>query len=212
MNKTAIVIGATGLVGSELVNQLLQSSDFSNVKIFVRKATNISHEKLEENIVDFENIESWKEKLSGDVLFSCLGTTLKTAGSKEKQYNIDYNYPLNTIKHALNQGVYQIVLVSSMGAKVGAYNFYLDMKGKLEEAIKELNPPTYVIFRPSILDGNRKEHRTGELFFLKIMRKLGKLSFMKKFAPTKVSLLATKMIQETSNQKDRLKILESVDI
>jgi uncharacterized protein YbjT (DUF2867 family) len=210
--KIAIVIGATGLVGAELVNQLLNTSEFSKVKIFVRKSTNKTHTKLEEYIVDFENIENWKNNLTGNTLFSCIGTTLKTAGSKEKQFNIDYNYPLNTIKVALNQGVNQIVLVSSMGAKAGSYNFYLDMKGKLEEAIKVLQPKSLLIFRPSILDGNRIEKRPAEHLAIKMMRFLGKLPFFKKYAPTKIVTLAKKMIYNTLNEKQLFKIYESTEI
>ena len=210
--KTAIVIGATGLVGAELVNQLLNSSDFSKVKIFVRKSTNKTHTKLEEYIVDFENIENWKENLTGDTLFSCIGTTLKTAGSKEKQFNIDYNYPLHTIQTAISQGVNQIVLVSSMGAKAGSYNFYLDMKGKLEEAIKALHPQSLLIFRPSILDGNRIEKRPAEYQAIKMMRFLGKLPFLKKYAPTKIEELANKMIYNALQEKQSIKIYESLEI
>ena len=210
--KTAIVIGATGLVGAELVNQLLNTSEFSKVKIFVRKSTNKTHTKLEEYIVDFKNIENWKNNLTGDTLFSCIGTTLKTAGSKEKQFNIDYNYPLNTIKVALNQGVNQIVLVSSMGAKAGSYNFYLDMKGKLEEAIKALQPKSLLIFRPSILDGNRIEKRPAEHLAIKMMRFLGKLPFLKKYAPTLVSDLAGSMISLALTYKEEIKVLESLEI
>lgn len=210
--KTAIVIGATGLVGAELVNQLLNSSDFSKVKIFVRKSTNKTHTKLEEYIVDFENIENWKENLTGDTLFSCIGTTLKTAGSKEKQFNIDHNYPLHTTQTAISQGVNQIVLVSSMGAKAGSYNFYLDMKGKLEEAIKALHPQSLLIFRPSILDGNRIEKRPAEYQAIKMMRFLGKLPFLKKYAPTKIEVLANKMIYNTLQETKSIKIYESIDI
>jgi uncharacterized protein YbjT (DUF2867 family) len=210
--KIAIVIGATGLVGSELVNQLLNSSEFSKVKIFVRKSTNKTHTKLEEYIVDFEEIENWKQELSGDTLFSCIGTTLKTVGTKEKQFNIDYNYPLHTIQTAMSQGVNQIVLVSSMGAKAGSYNFYLDMKGKLEEAIKALQPKSLLIFRPSILDGNRIEKRPAEHLAIKMMRFLGKLPFFKKYAPTKIDTLAKNMIYNALKEKQIFKIYESTEI
>lgn len=210
--KTAIVIGATGLVGTELVKQLIDTTEYTEINIFVRKSTGITNKKLKEYIVDFEEIETWKHELSGDTLFSCIGTTLKTAGSKEKQYNIDFNYPLNTIKHAISQGVSQVVLVSSMGAKKGSYNFYLDMKGKLEEAIKELQPTSYLIFRPSILDGNRIEKRPAEHLAIKMMRVMGQFSIFKKYAPTPIRNLATSMIKASLKENNKFKIFESIDI
>ena len=210
--KTAIVLGASGLVGTELVHQLLNSNEFGEVKIFVRRTLEITHPKLKEHIIDFDNLSSWKQDLIGDSLFSCMGTTLKTAGSKEKQYLVDFTYPYNCIEAAIDNGTKQIILVSSIGAKATSSNFYLRMKGKLEEAIKKLNPSNFIIFRPSILDGNRVESRPAEYLALKIMRILGKLPFLKKYAPTRVKDLAASMIKKNLENKEGIKVLESLAI
>jgi uncharacterized protein YbjT (DUF2867 family) len=210
--KTAIVLGASGLVGTELVQQLLNTTEFEKVKIFVRRSLGISNSKLEEQLIDFENLSAWKNDLVGDTLFSCMGTTLKTAGSKEKQYLVDYTYPYQCIEAAIQNGIKQIILVSSIGAKASSSNFYLRMKGELEEAIKKLNPSNFIVFRPSILDGNRLESRPAEYLALKIMRILGKLPFLKKYAPTLVRDLAASMIRLALKDKEGVKVVESLEI
>lgn len=210
--KTAIVLGASGLVGTELVHQLLNSVEFGEVKIFVRRTLEISHPKLKEHIIDFDNLSSWKQDLTGDSLFSCMGTTIKTAGSKEKQYLIDFTYPYNCIEAAIDNGTKQIILVSSIGAKATSSNFYLRIKGELEEAVKKLNPSNFIVFRPSILDGNRVESRPAEYKAIQIMRILGKLPFLKKYAPTRVKDLAASMIKITFENNEGIKVLESLAI
>lgn len=210
--KTAIVLGASGLVGTELVHQLLNSVEFGEVKIFVRRTLEISHPKLKEHIIDFDNLSSWKQDLTGDSLFSCMGTTIKTAGSKEKQYLVDFTYPYNCIEAAIDNGTKQIILVSSIGAKATSSNFYLRIKGELEEAIKKLNPSNFIVFRPSILDGNRVESRPAEYKAIQIMRKVGKLPFLKKYAPTLVSDLAGSMIRLAVKDKEGVKVVESLEI
>jgi uncharacterized protein YbjT (DUF2867 family) len=210
--KKAIVLGASGLVGTELVHQLLNSVEFGEVKIFVRRTLEISHPKLEEHIIDFDNLSSWKQKLVGYALFSCMGTTIKTAGSKEKQYMVDFTYPYNCIEAAIENGTKQIILVSSIGAKETSSNFYLRIKGELEEAVKKLNPSNFIVFRPSILDGNRVENRPAEYLAIKIMRILGKLPFMKKYDPTLVRDLAGCMIRLAMKDTVGVKVVESLEI
>lgn len=210
--KTAIVLGASGLVGTELVNQLVNSSEFEKVKIFVRRTLGINNPKLEEHVIDFENLADWKHDLIGDTLFSCMGTTLKTAGSKEKQYQVDYTYPFKCIEAAIQNGTKQILLVSSIGAKASSSNFYLRMKGELEESIKKLKPKQFIIFRPSVLDGNRVESRPTEYLAIKIMRVLGKLPFFKKYAPTLVRDLAGSMIHFAMKNNVEVKVVESLEI
>jgi uncharacterized protein YbjT (DUF2867 family) len=210
--KTAIVLGASGLVGTELVHQLLNTTEFGKVKIFVRRTLGINNPKLEEHLIDFDNLSAWKQDVVGYTLFSCMGTTLKTAGSKEKQYVIDFTYPYQCIDAAIQNGTKQIILVSSLGAKASSSNFYLRMKGELEDAIKKLNPSNFIVFRPSILDGNRVESRPAEYKAIQIMRKVGKLPFLKKYAPTLVSDLAGSMIRLAVKDKEGVKVVESLEI
>ncbi len=174
-NRTAIILGATGLVGSNLLKQLLKDDSFSVVKIFVRRTTGINDLKIEEHIVDFNDISSFKDNIAGDVLFSCMGTTIKQAGSKEAQYLVDYTYQYEFARTAKDIGVQTYVLVSSANAKATSSIFYSRIKGELEDAVKELQFPRTVIFQPSILVGLRNEKRFGESIGVKIANAMGKI-------------------------------------
>lgn len=209
--KTAIVIGATGLVGEELVNQLIESKEYDVIKLFVRKPAGIVHPKIEEEIINFDQPESWTSLVVGDVLFSTLGTTIKTAKTKENQYRVDFTYQYEFAKAASANGVPVYVLVSSLGANAKSAVFYSRMKGELDEAVAKLSFRRSVIFRPSILDGNRKEKRPMEKISLAIMRRLSRV-VMKQYRPTPVDLLATKMIEESHNSGSGLRIIEGLDI
>src|SRR5690606_1371057 len=112
----ALIIGATGATGKDLVNQLLQDSEFTKVDIFVRKPITLQHPKLNAHIVDFDKPNEWKDLVKGDVAFSCMGTTLKDAGSKEAQRKVDFDYQLNFSKSAKENGVDDFILVSAYGA------------------------------------------------------------------------------------------------
>lgn len=162
MAKKALIIGATGLVGSHLLQELLNDPHFSEVVVLGRRSTHISHEKLTEHIINFDQLDSYKDIITGDVLFSCLGTTLKKAGSKEVQWKIDYTYQFEMAKAAKLNRVKTMVLVSSSGANAKSKIFYSRMKGELEEAIRELLFPITLIFQPSLLLGEREEVRRGE--------------------------------------------------
>ena len=162
MNKIAIIIGATGLVGNQLLQLLLTDDTFSCVKIFVRRKTGIVDPKLKEYVIDFDDIEKYKSEITGDVLFSCLGTTLKQAGSKEAQYKVDYTYQFVFAHLASKNSIQDYVLVSSAGANANSSVFYSKIKGELEQSVKQLPFKQIVIVQPSVLKGERKEHRTGE--------------------------------------------------
>lgn len=158
--KTAIIIGATGLVGSTLVNQLLDNPNYSKVVLLLRKPLNISHSKLIQEVIDFDKIDA--SKIMGDDLFCAMGTTLAKAGSKEAQYKIDCTYPYEIGKIAKTNGVKQYILVSSVGADFESSNFYLRTKGDLEKKIQSLGFQNFVSVRPSMLLGDREESRLGE--------------------------------------------------
>lgn len=194
MGRTAIVIGATGLVGAELVQQLLIDEKFSLVKIFVRRPSNTQHPKLEEHIIDFEKLNEWHHLLHGDVLFSALGTTLSQAGSKEAQYKIDHDYQYNVARAAAQNGVPIYVLVSSAMASVDSKLFYTRMKGELERDIKKLSFKMIHILQPGMLVGARKHERTGEKIGIAVIKFLNKLGIAKKQKPIHASIVAKAMI------------------
>ncbi len=158
--KTAIIIGATGLVGSTLVKQLLENQAYSKIVLLLRKPLNIIHSKLIQEIIDFDKLDA--SKIVGDDLFCAMGTTLKKAGSKEAQYKIDCTYPYEIAKIAKVNGVKQFILVSSVGANFDSSNFYLRTKGDLEKKMKSLGFQNFVCVRPSMLLGDREEYRLGE--------------------------------------------------
>ncbi len=192
--KKAIVIGSTGLVGTALVSQLLENDNYSEVISIVRRKSDSAHPKLTEHIVDFDKPDLWKNLVKGDVLFSAMGTTIKAAKTKDNQYKVDYTYQFETAKAACENGVPVYVLVSSAGASSSSLNFYTNMKGKLEDSVKQLPFKTIQILQPGQLDGNRKEHRTGEKMALKMMHFFNKMGFLMKYRPIQGSEVARFMI------------------
>ena len=210
MNKTAIIVGATGLTGSNLLHQLLQDKDFTTVKVFVRRATGIVHSKMQEYIIDFTAIEQIKEYITGDVLFSCLGTTIKQAGSRENQHLVDFTYQFAFAKLAADNGVSDYVLISSASANAKSMFFYTKIKGELEQAVKKLPFLRIRILQPSILQGERKNKRAGENAGVKIIDMLGNiLPFLKKYRSITGEELAKAMITIYKKQdSSKIKIYE----
>jgi uncharacterized protein YbjT (DUF2867 family) len=203
--KTALVIGATGLVGKELVGQLLQDARFGKVIVFVRRAAGRTHAKLEEHLVDFDNPAGWKDLLRGDVLFSAMGTTIKKAGSKEAQYKIDYTYQYEAARAAAENGVPTYVLVSSAGASSSSRIFYSRMKGELEDAVKGL-PFSYIrIIQPGILAGGREEFRLGERIGIAVMSVLGQVPGLTAYKPYQASVVARALIRAALYEEGRIR-------
>lgn len=194
-NLTAIVIGATGATGKELVKLLLDDEDFQKVKIFIRRDDDLNHPKLEKFIVDFDQIENWKNDVRGNVLFSALGTTLKQAGSEDAQRKVDFSYQFETAKVAAENGVENYVLVSSTGADPKSFFFYPRMKGELEEAVKALDFQKIHIFQPGILERNIDDNRLFENLGLTAIKTLNSIGLFKSQKPMPVKILAEKMIK-----------------
>lgn len=132
----ALVIGATGAVGKDLVQQLIEDSSMERIDIFVRREVKMPAAKVVAHVVDFDHPETWADQLKGDVLFSCMGTTIKAAGSQEAQWKVDYTYQFDAAKAAKANGVPTYVLVSSIGADVKSKLFYTKMKGALDDAVQ----------------------------------------------------------------------------
>jgi uncharacterized protein YbjT (DUF2867 family) len=212
--KTAIVIGATGLIGKHLTRMLLDNLDYSNVKVFVRRTLNISNTKLEEHIVDFDEISIWKNKIKGDELFSAMGTTIRKAGSKEVQYKVDVTYQYEFAKAASENRVQNYFLVSSAGANANSKLFYMRIKGELEEKVKVLSFNKIRIFRPSLLIGERDEKRFGEKAAEQLLRTVVPLfPFLQNQRPIEGDKVARAMIV-SANETDteRIKIFEPLEI
>jgi len=206
MKKTALVIGATGLVGNELVHQLLADDRFGAVLVFVRRSMGISHSKLQEFIINFDEPQSWNHLVKGDVLFSALGTTLKKAGSKEAQYKIDHDYQYNFAQASAQNQVPVYVLVSSAMASVSSRIFYTRMKGELERDIQSLPFQAIHIMQPGMLQGNRKENRPGEKIGLYVIRLLNKMGIALKQKPIPAGLVAKAMINVSFKNDKRINV------
>lgn len=169
-SKTAIVFGATGLVGNLLLEELINSGNYKGIRIFVRQTTGVSEPLVEEVITDFSVPESYLPKITGDDLFICTGTTIKKAGSVANVEKIDRDLPAVVAAAAHNNGVKRITVVSSIGADAASRNYYLRIKGEMEEKILKLGFEKTVIVRPSILLGERKEIRAGEIVGKAVMK------------------------------------------
>ena len=148
---TALVIGATGATGTELVQQLMDDSRYTSVVVFSRRPLLVTGASLTTHIVDFDNPQAWAHLVKGDVLFSALATTLKQAGSQKEQYKIDYTYQYQTAAIAAANGVAKYVLVSAMGANAKSWLFYPRIKGELDNAASALPFKQIHIFRPGFL-------------------------------------------------------------
>lgn len=207
----ALVIGATGATGRELTVQLLDDPTFSEVHIFTRRTLDLIHQKLHQHLVDFDAPQSWANLVQGDVAFSCIGTTLKVAGSKENQYKIDVTYPYHFAKTAKENQVSHFILVSALGAHPKAFFFYSRIKGELEEKIKKLGFKNLSIFKPGIL--NRKNSsRKSEVWVVNLLQFLNKLGILTAQKPLPTSLLAKAMLQEAKSPKDTFVEIKGANI
>ena len=171
--RNALIAGASGLVGNSLLNQLLANDLYENIVVIVRKPLEINHPKLIQLQVDFNALETLKVGMQVHDVFCALGTTIKTAGSQEAFYRVDYTYVVNLAKWCEHSAVQQILIVSAMGASARSGIFYNRVKGEMEAAVSKLHIPRILVFRPSLLMGNRTEKRGGEKFAQVIMGALG---------------------------------------
>lgn len=207
--KIAIVIGSTGLIGSELVQQLLGNPNYSKVLLLNRRASGLTHSKLAERIINFDAPDL--SGVNGEDLFCAIGTTIRKAGSKEAQFKIDCQYPSTLAALLKPQGLKQVVLVSSIGADETASNFYLKTKGQLEKNIRDLDFESTIILRPSILLGKRKEFRLGEKIAIVLMQLLSPLMLgsFRKYRGIQAAKVAAKMIASANSGSKGLQIIES---
>ncbi|MDQ6812114.1 MAG: NAD(P)H-binding protein [Bacteroidota bacterium] len=168
---TAVVLGATGLIGQQLVQQLLADSAFSKVRILVRRPVELSHPKLEVEVVNFQDPDQYRSRLGrGDCIFCCIGTTnSKVKGDKAEYKKIDIDIPVNAARFGREAGFTNYLLVSAVGANTASANFYLSLKGEVEKEIAGCYFESFHVFRSSMLLGDRKEFRLGETIAKAVM-------------------------------------------
>jgi uncharacterized protein YbjT (DUF2867 family) len=203
--QTAVVIGATGLTGNLVVEELLKDNNFKTVRVLVRRNVSIIHPKLQQEIVNFNNIDDYTKKFGeGDVIFCCIGTTQKKVKRDKILYEkIDYGIPVDAARVGVSKGYNKFLIISSIGANANSSNFYLRLKGKTENALKEFPFFSLSIFQPSIINGKRNENRTGEIIAQTIMDILSFLFIgpLKKYRAIGANNIAKAMVQASKLQK-----------
>ncbi len=214
MGKIALVIGANGLIGSSLIEQLIQHKDIEKIIAFVRRPILISNSKLQLEVVDMMNPLSYSEKIKGNFLFCCIGTTIKTAGSQEAFSKVDFEMPVAFAKVAHQNNVPHYLLVSSLGADQKSSNFYLKTKGNCEAAIAKMGFTSFSTFQPSMLLGKRSEFRLGEMIGKVVMVGLSFLFIgpIRKYKAIQGSAVAKAMIKIALQNKAGNSVYESNEI
>ena len=189
------IIGASGLVGHELTLILSHLPEVSKVKAFTRSPLGRMPAKVENYIINFDNLCNYENDLKADVFICCLGSTIKKAGSKDNFKKVDYEYALNFSKIAEKTSAKKLLVITAMGSNSNSFVFYNQVKGQLEDKIRELHISQVEVFRPSLILGNRKEHRTGEDFMKKIIQTVPKLFSgpLEKYKPIEASDIAKAM-------------------
>ena len=209
--KTALIIGSTGLIGSELLNLLLESPNYDKVVTFVKRDTGIMHAKLMQHVIDFDKPETYKELVVGDDFFCTIGTTIKKAGSKKAFRKVDFEYPRQFTAFALQNKVRQYLIISSLSADANSGNFYLKTKGEIQDFLKDCNFESVAVLQPSLLLGNRTEFRLGEkvgAFFMKTLSFL-LLGNLKKYKPIEGKTVAKALFKIADANNKGFKIYES---
>jgi uncharacterized protein YbjT (DUF2867 family) len=171
--RTALIVGASGLVGKACLYELLEAKEYTRIIAVVRRPLAIKYHQLEQLVVDFYQLDRYADQFKADDVFCCLGTTIKVAGSQENFRKVDFDYPVKVAELAHKNGAEQFLIVSAMGADSGSKIFYSRVKGEVEEAVSNLGYPAVHIFRPSLLVGDRREVRAGELIGKYVMMGIG---------------------------------------
>lgn len=191
MPRSALLVGATGLVGSALLKLLLDSPRYERVDVWARRPLTVSHPKLVATVVDFDRLAELH--VDAEDVYCTLGTTIRTAGSKGVFRRVDFDYPLALARTAARDGAKRVLVVSSLGADSRSGMFYSRVKGEMEESVSEAGVPKALFFRPSLLDGQRSEFRLGERLGLLFGLVLGPL--LGRYRPIHVELVARAMLR-----------------
>ena len=209
--KSALIIGSTGLIGSELVNLLLDSNDYTKVITFVKRDSGIKHPKLTQYVIDFDKPETYKDLVVGDDFFCAIGTTIKKAGSQNAFRKVDFEYPKQFAAFALDNKVKQFLIISSLNADAMSGNFYLKTKGEIQDFLKNCAFESVAVLQPSLLLGNRTEFRLGEKvgeFFMKAFSFVFQGN-LKKYKPIEGKTVAKALLKIAQKNVKGFKIYES---
>ncbi len=213
MPKTAIILGATGLVGGKLLQLLLKDSRYDKVKLFSRTSCDISHPKIEEHLGDLFRLEQFAEAFTGEVVFCCIGTTKAKTPDKDKYRKIDYGIPVAAAKLAKQNNIAAFQVISAMGADPASSTFYNKIKGEMEQEVLAVGVKNTYVFQPSLLGGDRNEKRFGERMAQFFM---GVFSFLipKKYEIIEPETIARAMmnVAETGYEKERISSSEIKEI
>jgi len=199
MENKAVIAGSSGLIGSKLLNILLDQSGYDEVLILVRKELTINHPKLVQLVVDFDKLDNYASAITGHAIFSCLGTTRKKTSDLAAYRKIDHDYPVKLAEIAKTNGVEQYHLISSIGADSTASNFYTKMKGEVEDDIKKVGLKSLHIYQPSFLTGDRKEYRLAEKIIIPLFKVIDPLlvGSWKKFRSISAETVAMAMYKQS---------------
>jgi uncharacterized protein YbjT (DUF2867 family) len=214
MNRKAVVAGATGLIGKELVRLLLDEPAYTVVTLLVRRPTGLMHPKLDEKVIVFDLLEQVDADFHGADVFCTLGTTIKKAGTQEAFRRVDYDYPLALGRKAKDEGASQLLIVTAMGASPSSRIFYSRVKGEVEEALHGLELPALRIFRPSFLLGKREEFRLGERVALGLsaLWSLALRGPLRKYSPVHARSVAKAMLLAAQSVRSGVRVYESDEI
>ena len=204
--KTALVFGSSGLVGSHVLNQLIQHSNYSKIKLFVRSSIKVNDRKIELIQTDFNNLEQHREEMMGDECFFCIGTTKKNSPDKNEYQRIELDMPKQVAQIAKSNNIKSYFFVSSGYANSKSSGDYLKYKGLVEEEILSLGFSKVGIMRPSFILGDRKEFRLGEkigIIIFKLLNPLfiGPLKKMRSIHSETIAKAMIKLANENNNQK-----------
>jgi len=210
-SRNALIAGSSGLVGTEILNIILNDPDYAEVNSLVRKVSGLRSDKLKEHVIDFGNLNEFKLDKHIDDVFCSLGTTIKKAGSQEEFYRVDFTYVVELARLAKSLGTQRFLVVSALGANPKSSIFYNRVKGEMEEAVKQIPFKSIYIFHPSVLSGNRKEVRRGEkaaIYLLNIFKPLmiGPLS---KYRTTEARDVALAMVRAAKQGRPGIHAFES---
>jgi len=211
MSGIALVAGGTGLVGSHLVNLLVKTKTFDEVKILVRKGSSFQMNGVTIIDVDYDRLMDFERFLKADVVFCCLGTTIKKAGSKENFHRVDFDYPLELAKISLKNGARQYNIVTAGGANSKSLFFYNRVKGDIEKSLINLEFQNLNIFRPSLLLGSRSEKRLGEDIGAVVAKVINPilLGKMRKYRAIHAETVARSMLNISTKNQNGVHIVES---